>query len=423
MTHRPRRACQYWRFTRAPLAALLVLPLLAALALGLAACGDQTVTIATVLPTSGPDAPLGLAMQRAVDLAVSQNATPGPGYKLSVTHLDENGASLAHDLGALAANTNVLGIAGPYGSAAALTLLPVAARDGITTISPGATLPGLTLADAAQAEGVPFAALHPKGKALAFFRLPPTDTAAGKAAADLAVAPGDAQGFGVGSVFMVDDGSASGMATGAAFTQELAGKGASLAGKATIALDKPDSAQAAVTAIIQANPNLVFYAGGMATGAALRSTLSLTGAPDLPILTTGPIANDRGWSTAVGGSPAAANTAALLPAPDLSTLTSATAKAFTAAYQHAYPGLALLPQSAVAYDAAMDEIAVIRALIHANKPVTRAAVRAAVAGAKYTGVTGTLAFDTNGDNTAPSSFSLYTCDAKGAWRYVGAVGG
>ncbi|HEY7832974.1 MAG TPA: branched-chain amino acid ABC transporter substrate-binding protein [Ktedonobacterales bacterium] len=409
------------RHLRAPLAALLAIPLLAALALGLAACGTQTVTIATVLPASGPDAPLGLAMQRAVDLAVSQNATPG--YQLSVTHLDEASASLVGDLSALAANTSMVGMVGPYGSAAALAVLPVTAASGIATISPGATLPGLTLADAAQAEQVPFATLHPKGRPLAFFRLPPNDTAAGKAAADVAVAPVGAHGYGVGSVFVVDDGSASGLATAAAFVQELAGKGATLAGKATINLAQPDSAQTAVTAIIEANPDLVFYGGGTATGVALRSTLSLTGAPGVPILTAGPIAGDPGWAAAVGDTPAAANTAALLPALDLSVLTSKSARAFIAAYQNAYPGQALLPQSALAYDAAMDEITAIRQLIHANKPVTRTAVHTAVSSGKYAGVTGTLAFDANGDDTAPSPFSFYTCDIKGGWHFVGAVGG
>lgn len=410
-----------WRLWRPSLAALLAIPLLAALAAGLAACGDQTVTLATVFPTTGPDAPVGLAMQRAVDLAVRQNAAPGSGYALAVAHLDEASASFAGDLAALAANSSVVGITGPYGSQAALTLLPVAAQSGIATISPGATLPGLTLADQAQAEKLPFAQLHPKGQPLAFFRLPPTDTAAGRAAADLAVAPGDAHGFDAGAVFVVDDASPSGKALAAAFTQELSAKHAAVAGQATITLGLLESTGDAVTAIIQANPDLVFYAGGLATGAALRNTLSLAGAPGLPILTAGAIADHPGWSAAVGVTPAAANTAALLPAPGLGTLKSA--KDFTTAYQRAYPGQALLPQSALAYDAAMDEITAIRQLIHNNKPVTRAAVRAAVASAKYTGLTGAITFDANGDRTPPGGFSLYTCDAKGAWHYVATVGG
>ncbi len=63
------------------LAALAVL-----LFAGLAACSLQNdqkvtvVTIATVLPTTGPNAALGLAMQRAVDLAVERNAALGGGY-------------------------------------------------------------------------------------------------------------------------------------------------------------------------------------------------------------------------------------------------------------------------------------------------------------------------------------------------------
>ncbi len=410
--------CRLFRPRRPFLVLLLVVPLLALL---LAACGDQTVTltVATILPTSGPDAPLGQAMQQAVDLAVSQNAAPGPGYRLTVTHLDEASASSGSALGTLVANKQVLALVGPYDSQTALALMPVVAHSGLLTISPGATLPGLTLADAAQAEQVPFAQLHPTGKPLVFFRLPPTDSAAGTAAADLAVAPASAHGFAAGTVFVANDGSPSGMALDAAFRQELVAKHAAIVGQATIALVNADSAQAAVTAIIEAQPNLVFYAGGLPAGAALRGTLSLTGAPELPILSAGPIADHPGWAAAVGVTPAAANTAALLPAPDLSTRPNA--HAFVVAYQRAYPGQTPLPQSALAYDAAMDQIAAIRLLIHQHQPVTRAAVRATVAAAKYAGVTGILAFDANGDDTAPGGFSLYACDPNGVWHYQASI--
>jgi hypothetical protein len=43
-------------------------------------------------------------------------------------------------------------------------------------------------------------------------------------------------------------------------------------------------------------------------------------------------------------------------------------------------------------------------------------------GATYQGVTGSLAFDKNGDNTRAIPFSVYTCDSKGAWKYISAIG-
>jgi hypothetical protein len=49
-------------------------------------------------------------------------------------------------------------------------------------------------------------------------------------------------------------------------------------------------------------------------------------------------------------------------------------------------------------------------------------VLSAVTTTKYAGVTGTLAFDQNGDSTTPAGFALYSCDAKGAWHYQTSVG-
>jgi branched-chain amino acid transport system substrate-binding protein len=408
---------QAWRLTLM-LAALFVTTLSAC---SLPFGGDQPLAIATVFPTTGPDAAVGQAMQRAVDVAVRHNAALGGGYALTVTHFDEASGSIGRAVAAIAADQRVMGIVGPLDSQTAVTMLPVIEQRGLTTLSPGATLPGLTQADRAAAEGLAFARLHPRGKPVAFFRLPQTDDAAGKVAADEAVAPTSAHGLAAQAVFIVDDGSPSGKALVAAFSQELQAKGGTVAGQHSLTADAPESIQSTVTAIIEANPDLVFFAGGTAAGAELRSILSLTGAPQLVILTAGPIANHPGWSAAVGVVPAAASTAALLPAPDLTALPSATR--FVAAYHAAFPRQALLPQSALAYDAAMDEIAAIKALIKSGKTVTRAAVRAVVAAAKYPGITGTLAFDQNGDDATPLGFSLYTCDLTGAWRYLSSLSG
>lgn len=398
------------------LAPLLVVLLVVWLAACDPASSDKTITLAAIFPATGPNAAVGSAMQRAVALAVQQNAALPNGYKLTLTSLDE--ASLPGDEAAssIASNSHVMGIVGPFDSQTAVDMLPVVEQNGITTISPTATLPGLTQSDQAAAEGLTFIQLHPKGKPNVFFRLPQTDTAAGKTAADLAVAPTSAHGLAAHAVFLVDDGTPSGRAIAAAFKQELTAKQGTVAGQQSLVTDPQDNVQAIVSAIVEAAPDAVFFAGGIAPGADLRSTLSLTGAPQLPILTAGPIGDDPTWSAAIGVVPASAYTTAILPAPDLSTLPNA--KSFTAAYQSAYPNQDLLPESALAYDAAMDEITAIKSLLTAGKLVTRAAVLSAVAAAKYSGITSTLAFDPNGDNTIPLAYSLYTCDLKGAWHYV-----
>jgi branched-chain amino acid transport system substrate-binding protein len=403
----------------APLVALLLLSTLAACSS--AASAARIVMIATILPTSGPNATVGLAMQRAVDLAARQNTALGGGYTLAVTHADEGSGFVGPEIATLAGESQVLGVIGPLSSDSALTMLPTLSREGLATISPSATLPGLTQAAAASAEGLAFAQLHPPGRPVAFFRLPETDNAAGRVAADLALAPVAARGLGAQSVFVVDDGSLAGKTLATAFTQELTARHGSLAGQKSLVSVPQDNVQAIVSAIVAAEPDLVFFAGNGASAAELRGTLSLSGAPQVPLLTVGSMAGDPTWSDFAGVPAAAANTTALLPAPALSTLPGA--KAFVAAFQQAYPDQPVLPESALAYDAAMDEIAAIKGLIQAGKPVTRQAVLAAVATAHYAGVTGTVAFDQNGDNTTPLGYSLYTCDSKGAWQFVTALKG
>ena len=212
------------------------------------------------------------------------------------------------------------------------------------------------------------------------------------------------------AVFIVDDGTASGMALAAAFKQELQAKQGSVAGEASETLGPPDNTQSIVSTIIEANPDIVFFAGGIGAGAKLRSTLSLSGAPQLVILTAGSIGDDPTWSTTVGVAPASAYTTAILPAQDLSKLPKT--KDFVVAYHTVFPGEVSLPQSALAYDAAMDEISAIKSLISAGKPVTREGVLAAVASGQYPGITGTISFDKNGDNSILSDLAATPATAR-----------
>lgn len=418
-----RKRPSYHALRVAPLALVLCCALLAGCSLGGSggSASAKTITMATVLPITGLDGSVGQAMQNAVDLAVQQNSTLAGNYTLTVAHVDSTANDPAAIASTLAGNTSVMGIVGPLDSQTAAGMLPGIQQAGVVTISPGASLPGLTQASAATAEGLSFTQLHPQGTAEAFFRLTQTDSAIGKAAADLAVAAQQSHGFAARNVFVVDDGSPSGKAQAAAFSSELGVQHGSVAGHSSITTSAQSNAQSIVSAIVEANPDIVFYAGDITGGALLRGTLSLSGAPGVPILAAGYIADDPGWGAAVGVAAASANTTDLLPAQDLSTLSKA--KTFLSSYQNAYPNQAVVPESALAYDAAMDEITAIKGLLAAGKPVTRAAVLAAVAGAKYAGITGTLAFNTNGDDTTPPSFGVYTCDTKGNWTYQGNFGG
>lgn len=414
MTVAPRHL---WRL--APLLLLLLMLLIVTLpacSLGGGGSGDdKTLALVTLFPTSGPDGATGQALQQAVDLAVKQNGSLSNGYQLTVQHIDEASPLREGALASALASPQVVGVVGPYSSDTAISLLPEIVAAGVVTVSPTTTLPGLTQSALAQAQGVPIDKIHPQGKPLAFFRLAPSDDALGKAAADEAVAPTASHGLAAHSVFVVDDASASGRAAAAAFAKELKAKGGAIAGQQSLLTGVDDNSQLVANAIVEAYPDLVFYTGGLVAGAELRSTLTLTGAPTMPILAAGPVANNPGWSAAVGQPIFSANTTGVLPAADPGHLDSA--KTFVAAWKAANPNIALAPQSALAYDAAMAEIAAVKTAISSGKPVTRSAIATALAATKFNGATGAIAFDQNGDSTAALAFSVYSCDTKGKWSY------
>lgn len=406
----------------APLASGLLPTLLVGLLAVTAGCDsapgqDKTLALAAVVPLSGADASLGQSLQRAVELAVSQHKDLGKGYTLTAVTVDEAAPDAASSV---TGNARVRGIVGPMESASAATLIPSVAKAGLATISPGATLPALTQPDRAAASGLDAAALRPQGKPVAFFRAVADDDALGTAAADLARAKHDAHGLEANTVFVVDDGTASGKAQVAAFTKEFQAKGGKVSGQQSFAPDTPGAVDSAAVAVITAGPDAVFVGGGTSGATTLRSTLSLSGAAAVPVLAAGMAAGNPGWAASIKPAPAAANTTALLPGADPSAAQGAAA--FTQAYQAAYAGKDLAPQAALAYDAAMDEISALKGVIAAGKDPTRAAVLSAVAGAKYDGAMGTLAFNANGDLATPPALAIYTSDAKAAWAYQGTVG-
>src|SRR5262249_35024098 len=106
-----------------------LIALLWVVALWLVACSggesqtSKMLAIATFLPTSGVDAPIGLAMQNAVDLAAQQHAGLGQGYTLTVVHVDAASSNPASAATTIAADPRVMGIVGPLDSQTALGML------------------------------------------------------------------------------------------------------------------------------------------------------------------------------------------------------------------------------------------------------------------------------------------------------------
>lgn len=407
----------------------LALTLIAMLLVGwLAGCklsaptssSSKALSLLAIFPASGEQSAIYASMANAVDLAAQQNKSLG-GYTLSVTHLDETDVALGASVAQALANPQVMGAIGPTTSVGAAAAVPPLAQAGVPTISPTAMLPGLTQASQASANGVNFSQLHPKGKPVSFFRMTADDSQAGVAAADLALAATSAHGMGAHTVFVADDGTPSGKAQAAAFERELKAAKGAVAGSASFTLGDAVGVQTTVSAIVDANPDCVFFAGGAAAAAQLRGALSQSGALAEPLLLAGSAAGDAGWGAAVGGALLGANTTGLLPGQDLTTASGS--KTFVAAYQAAFSGAQPTPQSALAYDAAMDEISALKALIAAGKTPTRAGVLQAVATGAYSGVTGKIAFGATGDLASAPLFAIYATDAKGVWHYQASVTG
>jgi branched-chain amino acid transport system substrate-binding protein len=98
---------------------------------------------------------------------------------------------------------------------------------------------------------------------------------------------------------------------------------------------------------------------------------------------------------------------AINPVPDPAQTASDAAARFVRAFHARYPGDALDGYGANAYDAAMVLITAIERVIQTGQEVTPQAVRDQVQTIEYSGVTGPISFDQNGDITH-GVFSVYT---------------
>ena len=138
----PTHTQQRLHWPLAALVAVLFSSWLAACSIG--PSSNHTLSLVTIFPASGASGAIGQSMQRAVDLAVKQNASLGGGYTLTVTHVNESSVTVGPDAAQAVTNAQVMGVVGPFGSQVAVVALPALAQAGVVTISPTATLPGLT---------------------------------------------------------------------------------------------------------------------------------------------------------------------------------------------------------------------------------------------------------------------------------------
>jgi branched-chain amino acid transport system substrate-binding protein len=364
------------------------------------------ICIGTDFPISGSELSQGLAAQNGADLAISEHQNLGQGYTLISCNKDDVSPNTGiHDpaqgvvnITALVNDPRVVGIVGPGNSNVAEAEIPIITSAGLAMVSPNTTDLCLTLAQYCSNPDQ----VHPPGRSNAFFRIPPNDAQQGKADADLTY-----KELGLTTACVVDDQEAYGQGLADAFSANFQRDNGKIRGARLHITVGDTTAQLVGVARTCAalGAGAVFYGGTASNGAGLlKEQLALAGFHGLFVGGDGIVSHLQYLQDAGTN---AENTYATALGPDPSTFSGP----FVAAYRGFYktqPDLA----SAQAYDAAVILINAIQSAIKAN-PVNLASLRQLVLNKVarpdqiYNGVTGTITFDSNGDNIAQKSFSVY----------------
>jgi branched-chain amino acid transport system substrate-binding protein len=388
---------------------------------GAAALCSGPIKIVTEFAVSGTDAGAQVPAQNGADLAVQKlGQNLGHGCTLSVKHDNYEGTS-GVDPSIAAANAtgdvsdaSIIAMDGTFNSGAAKVVIPIATRSHLVMISPANTNPGLTLQQYATANGIDFATLHPAGFSEAYYRIPGNDVVQGKVDAQLAAgAPVNAH-----SVYVIDDDTTYGIGLANYFTQTFQSNGGTVLGRSSITATQASSFPSLAATINSKHPDIVFMGGVTSGGLGLMKKDLVAAGYTGPVVGGDGIAQDPSWFTAAGS--AAVNTYGSVMAPDLTALTSGAGAAFKTDYAAAFPGADNTPYAAMSYDATGIIIQAIKNVIASGHAVTREAVRAAVQSISYTGITGNISFDTNGDNAGQKVYSIYgvTPAAPTTWSFI-----
>lgn len=386
---------------------ILVPVLVGVLAFGLAGCGSAPeksegserevtrVKIGFAAPTTGDNAVYGLGMQRAVELAIEEaNASEeakAAGLQFDIQAGDDAGdpKQAVNVAEALSGDPAVIGVVGHFNSGCTLPASPVYDRAKLAMVTVSSN---------------------------------PSITAQGLACVNRIVAKDDAQGgfagqlaykLGFKKVSIIDDATPYGQGLASEFEKAYTQAGGEVLSEDRIQ-PKEVNFSAVVSKIKPLAPEAIYYAGAHTEGALLTKQAKAAGL-DVPVM-GGDMLYTPEYIKLAGGEPAEGDIATALGLPLEQQPKGAE---FKAKYEEKY-GAAPEAYDSYAYDAAWIIInAVLKADVAAEgiAAADREAVLEAVrTGTLEDGVSGTVAFDANGDNKQ-QVISAYKVSG-GEWKQI-----
>lgn len=376
--------------------------------LGAVACGGSssggsstankgTITIGVDAPLSGTDASQGQPIANGVQLA-AQQAGSVKGYTIQVKTFDDSVQGThdpqkgAQNMQAMAGDSTILGVIGPLNSNVGKAMIPIAAQNTLTLISPANTNECLTRDDLGCAGA---ASQLRNGKPNPYFRITTIDTNQGPAMAEYAFNQLHLKKVAVGS-----DNETYGKGIADAFMSQFQKLGGQVVAHQNFDWQTTDNFSPFLQAAKNGGAQGVYWGGVTATKSCIpRQQMQGVGfTADAPYMGGDGIATDPNCVKAMGAmSP---NTYASVASPDPAHIPAA--KSMIDAYNKKYGQQNLTAYSVTGYAATQALINGISKAIDANggnKP-TRQQVRDQVAKTNnLSTVVGSLGFDKYGDNT------------------------
>jgi branched-chain amino acid transport system substrate-binding protein len=365
---------------------------------GTPVAGKATVTIGIGAPLSDGAVALGKGMVRGANLAVAQANESAEvkalGLTIATIEGDDKGDPTTGGNVAtqFVGNPTLVGVMGHLNSGVTRVAVKIYNAADVVQVSPANTAVDLTQMGMKN-----------------YFRVCTVDSVQGPVAADYAF-----KTAGKKKAFVVDDSTPYGVGLADEWAKQFVADGGVVAGREKTG-DKDTDFKSLVTTIKSKGVDMVYYGGIYNSGALLSKQLK-EGGVKVPLM-GGDGLFDAEYIKLAGKANAAGDLATSVGLP-LDKMPKGVD--FKAAFDKAYPGETIAAYDAYSYDAAN---VIIKAIITVAKsmgvdkvatPEGKKAVIAEVAKTNFEGVTGTVAFDANGDTTN-KAITVYVVGADGTW--------